>query len=77
MVIYEFLFNWSTCESAAETISIHKTLAGAYRAMRAHRLAACVEYREERLRFGTDFLTRRHKYDDWKWWGIRKRTLAC
>ena len=75
MLIYEVLYNPMYYESAAQTLSIHKTLAGAYKAMRKHRWNACVEHREDRLRFGNDGRARQYQYDAFKWWGIRKREL--
>ena len=77
MIIYEFLYNSCTCESAAATMSLHRTLKGAYDAMRKHRWDVCVEDRNEQIRYGKDWIMSRfHKYDDWKWWGIRKRVLV-
>lgn len=70
MKVYAFLHNCCTCESAAETISLHKTLKGAYQAMRKHRLKLCVEHRETRLKFGKKYYN--WKYDNFRWWGIEK-----
>ena len=36
MKIYEFLYNSDCCESAAHTMSLHKTRSGAERAMKKH-----------------------------------------
>ena len=76
MTIYEFLYNSCTCESAAATISIHRTLKGAYEAMRKHRWDTCIEDREMKLRFGNHGSLKRWHYDSWQWWGIRKRQLS-
>lgn len=70
--VYEFLYNSCTCESAAATVSIHKTLKGAYNAMRKHKWDACVEHREEYLTWGKGYFTFKLNFDAWKWWGIRK-----
>lgn len=76
MTIYEFLYNSCTCESSAETMSLHKTLKGAYKAMRKHRWDACVEHREEQLTWGEGLIGRFWFYDSFKWWGIRKADLV-
>lgn len=70
--VYEFLYNSCTCESAAETVSIHRTLKGAYKAMRKHKWDACVEHREEYLFWGSSYFPFKLNFDAWKWWGIRK-----
>jgi len=75
MIIYEALHNPMYHESTAETLSMHKTLAGAYKAMRGHRVKECVEHREMNLKYGNDYWAKQHSYDDFKWWGIRKREL--
>ena len=75
MSVYEFLYNSCTCESAAETVSIHRTLKGAYEAMRKHRWAMCVEHREEQLACGEGIVGRFWSYDSFKWWGIRKKKV--
>ena len=75
MIIYEFLYNSCTCESAAATISLHRTLKGAYEAMRKHRWDACVEDRNMKLQYGNHCLLKRWHWDSWKWWGIRKQEL--
>lgn len=46
MTLYAFKYCPCTYESAAEVISVHKTVFGAYRAMRQHRLNTFWEWRE-------------------------------
>lgn len=65
MKVYQFLYNDFVWESAAYTISIHRTLAGAYKAMRAHRLAKYEEWRNEKGGYAKD------AKEGWaQWWGI-------
>ncbi len=72
MIVYAALHNPMYHESDASVISLHRTLKGAYKAMRKHRVAECIELREMRLRWGSDRQNRDFKYDDFKWWGIVK-----
>ena len=46
MIVYEFLYNGSCCESAAHTVSIHRTRRGAEIAMEFHRNEMKNEYDE-------------------------------
>jgi hypothetical protein len=70
--VYEFLYNSDCCESAAATISIHKTKKGAEMAMEFHKAEIKREWDEqdyaerERLAFPFD-------YD--QWWGVRECEL--
>jgi len=75
VIVYEVLYNPMYCESSAETLSIHRTLAGAYKAMRKHRVKECIEHREANLRCGNDYFAKQCSYDAFKWWGLRKRNL--
>ena len=67
MIVYEFLYSDSVCESAAQTISIHKTWLGATNAMQMHMLKEKEEY--ERL-FGMDSDFNIEEYKEDKHWGI-------
>lgn len=74
-MIYAVLHNPMIMESAATTLSVHKTLAGAYKAMKAHMIAVYNEEREFELRYGRKGLWPARKYLDWQWWGIEKIEL--
>lgn len=68
MKVYQFLHNDFVWESAAHTVSIHRTIAGAYKAMRTHRLAEYEKWRGQQT-------PRRYRSigekEGWaKWWGI-------
>lgn len=75
MQVYEVLHNPMYHESGAVTLSLHRTLNGAYKAMRAHRVKECEEFRDDQLLYGTDQLSRHRRYDDFKWWGVRKNKV--
>ena len=70
--VYEFLYNPSIYESAAQTVSIHKTRRGAEKAMELHKEMALIEYEEvcNRLPDEKDFP---FGYD--QWWGVRESIL--
>ena len=70
--VYEFLYNPSIHESAAQTVSIHKTRRGAEKAMELHKEKALKEYEEvcEMLPDEKDFP---FGYD--QWWGVRESIL--
>ena len=72
VIVYEFLYNSDCCESAAHTVSIHRTKKGAEMAMEFHKSEIKREWDEadyaesERLAFPFD-------YD--QWWGVRETIL--
>lgn len=69
MKVYEFLYNPFIHESAACTVSIHLTLSGAYKAMRAHRVEKYNEWRREQVL--SQYKSR--SKEGWaEWWGIRQ-----
>ena len=70
--VYEFLYNPNTYESAARTVSIHKTRRGAKKAIELQKEKALKEYEEvcNRLPDEKDFP---FGYD--QWWGIRESIL--
>jgi hypothetical protein len=75
MIVYEFLYNGSCCESAAHTVSIHRTRRGAEIAMEFHRNEMKNEY-EELLRYDDDEeYKEQFPYDYDNWWGIRETEL--
>lgn len=77
MSVFAFLYNSNCHESSARTISLHKTKAGAYKAMRKHRVAECVDRRERKIEFGRGRLYgREYQYDDFCWWGIEEMKVA-
>lgn len=68
MKVYAFLYCSCVHESAAKTVSVHRSKAGAYRAMRAHRVAMCVAHREVNIKYGKN--TWGFRYDTHHWWGM-------
>ena len=70
-IIYEFLYNSDCCESAARTMSLHKTKKGAEMATEFHKNKIKKEHNEL---YGD-----KHKADfEWdfnQWWGIRETAL--
>ena len=56
-------------------MSLHRTKAGAYRAMRKHKLSECQKWYDDRIRFGKD---RRwgHKFGCHKAWTIGEQDLC-
>lgn len=89
--IYIALHNPSCCESAAATISVHKTKKGAYKAVKASKLEAWYEWLEHHTNSKRqDFKSRmeyskegyvyplhsdRFKFDFDQWWGIAEDEL--
>jgi hypothetical protein len=74
-VVYEFLYNSDCCESAARTMSIHRTKRGAEIAMEFHRFEKKREH-EESLE-GNDGVKYKEEfpYDYDQWWGIRETII--
>lgn len=68
MKVYAFLYNFCTNESCAATISLHFSLSGAYKAMRAHRVEKYNEWRKEQVL--SQYKSRSKEGWD-KWWGIQ------
>jgi hypothetical protein len=52
MQVYQFIYTDSIYESAMYTVSLHKTKAGAYKAMRDFLLKDYNEWREFEIRYG-------------------------
>lgn len=71
--IYAVLHNPMFHESSAETISLHWTIAGAYKSFRKMIVDAYKEERENHLTWG--FPRRGEKYNRFEWFGIRKRQI--
>ncbi len=55
MRVYAFMHNPCVWESEASTVSLHATLAGAWRALRAHKFAEAQERREAFLMHGMPY----------------------
>ncbi len=68
MRIYAARYNSMVFESAYDVLSLHWSLAEAYRAMRRHRVNKCVEWRECKLMYG--FYVG-DSYDDFQDWDIK------
>jgi hypothetical protein len=52
MKVYKFLYCSCIFESSYSTISLHRTKAGAYKAMRHHIMTEYQNWYEDRIRFG-------------------------
>lgn len=70
MIIYEALYNPCIHESGCVTISVHKTLKGAYNAMKIHRMVEWEQY----LGFSKKYRNR-IKFGEHKWWGVGRIKL--
>ena len=76
--VYEFLYNSSCCESAAATMSIHKSKKGAERAMEEHKTKIKKEWLEDVNNADVDNSPkywRNYKWDFDQWWGVRECEL--
>lgn len=75
--IYEFLYNSDCCESAAATISIHKTKKGAEMAMEFHKAEKQKQWDEMRkLDESNDpEYWKEFEWDFDQWWGVRECEL--
>jgi hypothetical protein len=74
-IVYEFLYNSSCCESAAHTMSIHKTQRGAEIAMEFHRNEKKNEYDELMNGYYDEEYKEEYPYDFDQWWEIRETEL--
>jgi len=70
--VYEFLYNSDCCESAAATISIHKTRKGAEMAMEFHKAEKKKEWEQECIEFPP---AESGGFDYDQWWGVRECEL--
>lgn len=73
MKIFRFHFNSCTFESSYETISIHKTKKGAYKAMKTHKVDEYTSWYNDRLIFGKG--GREFPYNFGKGWFIDESVL--
>lgn len=75
MKIYEFLYCSCIFESAYGTISLHRTKAGAYKAMRKHIMTKYQKWYDERILYGKD---RRwgHKFGCHEAWRVGEQELC-
>ncbi len=64
-MLYAFVYTSCIYESAAATVSLHRTKAGAWRAAYKARYAAWVEAREQFFKRGWY-----HQPSDFEWWGV-------
>ena len=72
--VYEFIFCDCVFESSYTTISLHKTMLGAYKAMRKFIIDLAIEHREAEIRRGKDI----HAGFKWNFsigYSIRKREI--
>jgi len=68
--VFEFLYNSDCCESAARTVSVHKTLKGAEIALMFHKGGVEREYNKMGSEYTDEF-----DFDFDKWWGIQETEL--
>ena len=75
--VYEFLYNSDCCESAAATISIHKTKKGAEMAMEFHKAEKQKQWDEMRKldEENDPEYWKEFKWDFDQWWGVRECEL--
>lgn len=78
MKIYEFLYNSCIYESAAGTMSMHRTKAGAYKAMNKWLNERFMKEYDERIKYGKDRsgLCGAWKVGTHEWWGIGEQELC-
>ncbi len=70
--VFEFLYNDSVCESAAHTMSIHKTSKGAEMALEFHKAEALKEWEKDCKEYPSEY---EFPFDYDQWWGIRETEL--
>lgn len=70
--VYEFLYNSSCCESAAATMSIHKTQKGAEIAMEFHKNEKLKQWEEECKQYPP---AKEFPFDYDQWWEINESEL--
>lgn len=68
--VCEFLYNDSCCESAAATLSIHKSKKGAEMALMFHKGKVEREYNKMESAYTDEF-----DFDFDKWWGVQETEL--
>lgn len=73
MVIYEFKYCCSTCESAYVTKSLHRTKLGAYKAMKKHKSDKFKKWYDERSLYGKESSS--YPYDFDQGWDITEKIL--
>ena len=71
-VVYQFLYNSDCCESAATTISIHKTRKGAEMAMEFHKNETKRNFENEKI---TELTIIDFPWDYDQWWGVSETQL--
>jgi len=77
MVIYEFTYTDCIYESAAATLSLHRTKLGAYKAMRKFLNESYMEWYNERIKYGKykDYIGTIDKFGTHCAWRIRSKEL--
>lgn len=65
MKIYSFIYCGDIYDSAHATVSIHKTKAGAFNAMRKHKLESFIHWYDSRIIYGKKYNDSFGKYEDW------------
>ena len=71
-VVYEFLYNPSTCESVSHTVSIHRTKKGAEMAMEFHKNEIKKKFENEEI---TELTIVDFPWHFDQWWGILETQL--
>ena len=69
MQVFAFVHNPCVWESESRVVSLHESLAGAWRALRAHKVEEAVERREAHLRYGQPYDPKWSATS--QWWGVR------
>ena len=72
--VYQFIYNYSCCESAAYTISIHKTRKGAEMAMEFHKNETKVNWLKDKIKNLNEF-NDEYPWDFDQYWGIKETEL--
>lgn len=70
--VYVFLYNSDCCESAATTISIHKSRKGAETAMELHKNEKLKEWEQECKEYPP---AKDYPFDFDRWWGVDEMQL--
>ncbi len=74
MKIYEFLYCSCIYESSYATMSLHRTKAGAYKAMKKHKIDTYMEWYDKRALYGKEYT--RFPYDFSQGWAIGEQELC-
>ena len=71
-VVYEFLYNSECCEGVACTVSIHRTLEGAKKALNAHKAEKKRQWEVLKKHYEKNRYFKQYDWSFNQWWGIKK-----